>query len=114
MGVVGEIVVRFYERVEQCSRPETYGSRVCNLVIGPTDDRVHLVAHLEEVVEQLQAMQDEHQALQNSATRVQNLVLERSDEAPSMAVALSSTTDLIEGRVNTAPTNRVHWGSDWR
>jgi hypothetical protein len=32
-------------------------------------------------------------------------VLERSDEAPSLAVALSSTADLIEGRIDAATAN---------
>jgi hypothetical protein len=48
------------ERAERCLCLETSSSRVCDLVLGPVDDRVHLVARLEEVVEQFQAMQDEH------------------------------------------------------
>jgi hypothetical protein len=43
------------------------------------------------------------------ATRVQALVLERSGEAPSLAVVLSLTTDLIEGHIDVAVSNRVHW-----
>jgi hypothetical protein len=69
-SVVGEMIVRFQERAEWCSRLETSGSRVCDLLLGPTDGRVHLVARLEEAAGQLQVMQDEHQALQNSATQV--------------------------------------------
>jgi hypothetical protein len=80
-GVVGEMVARFQERAKWCSRLETSGSRVYDLVLGPANGRVQLVAYLEEVVGQLQVIQDEHQALQNSATRVQDLVLERSGEA---------------------------------
>jgi hypothetical protein len=38
-------------------------------------------------------------------------VLERSNEAPSLAVALSSTTDLIVGRADAAVANGVHWGA---
>jgi hypothetical protein len=56
-------------------------------------------------------MQDEHQPLQNLGIRVWNLVLERSGEVPSLAVVLSSTVDLIEGCVDAAATNRVHWGA---
>jgi hypothetical protein len=63
-------------------------------------------------------MQDEHQeavvklkALQNSATRVWDLVLKGSDEASSLAVSLSLATDLIEGHVNATATSGVHWGA---
>jgi hypothetical protein len=54
-------------------------------------------------------MQDEHQALQNSDTWVWDLVLERSSEAPSLIVALSSTVDLIEGHADAMDANRVHY-----
>jgi hypothetical protein len=68
VGVVGEMVARFQERVKWCPRLETSGSRVCDLVLGPMSDQIHLVAHLEEAIRQLQTMQDEHQALHNTAT----------------------------------------------
>jgi hypothetical protein len=55
-------------------------------------------------------VKDEHQALQNSATRVWDLVLQRSSEAPSLAAALFSTTNLIEGHADAVATNGVHWG----
>jgi hypothetical protein len=54
-------------------------------------------------------MQDEHRALQNSATWVRDMFLKRSDEVSYLAVALSSTVDLIEGRVDAATVNGVHW-----
>jgi hypothetical protein len=56
-------------------------------------------------------MQDEHHALKNLATRVRDLVLKRSSEVPSLATALSSIVDLIEGRVDAAAANEVHWGA---
>jgi hypothetical protein len=63
-------------------------------------------------------MQDEHRvavielrALQSSAARVQDLVLKGSDEASSLAASLSSAADLIEGRVQAAAANGVHWGA---
>jgi hypothetical protein len=37
--------------------------------------------------------------------RVQDLVLKRSDEASSLVVALSSTEDQIEGRVDAVVAN---------
>jgi hypothetical protein len=62
-GVVREMVARFQEGAEWCSCLETSGSRVYDLVLGPTDGRVNLVARLEEVIGHLQIIQDEHQAL---------------------------------------------------
>jgi hypothetical protein len=56
-------------------------------------------------------MQDEHRALQNSTTRVWDLVLKGSNEASSLAVSLSSATDLIEGCVNVEAANGVYWGA---
>jgi hypothetical protein len=58
-------------------------------------------------------MQDEHQALCSSATRIGDLVLERSDEMPSLAVTLSSTVEQIKGRIDAAAANGVHWGPGW-
>jgi hypothetical protein len=42
-------------------------------------------------------MQDEHRNHQNLATRVWDLVLERSDKMSPLVVSLSLTVDLIEG-----------------
>jgi hypothetical protein len=84
---------------------------VCDLVPGPVEDRVHLAARLEEAAGQLQVTQDEHQALQNLASQVRDLVLERSGEAISLAVVLFSTVNPIEGCVDAAATNRVHLGA---
>jgi hypothetical protein len=36
-GVVGLMVSRFWESAEWCSRLETSGLRVCDLVLGPAD-----------------------------------------------------------------------------
>jgi hypothetical protein len=38
-------------------------------------------------------------------------MLERSSEAPSLAGAMSSTADLIEGCADAVATNGVHWGA---
>jgi hypothetical protein len=38
-------------------------------------------------------------------------VLERPSEAPSLAIALSLIVDLIQGHVDAAATNKVHWGA---
>jgi hypothetical protein len=84
---------------------------VCNLVLGPVDGRVNLVAHLEEAAGRLRVMQDEHEAIRNSTTRVRGLVLGRSYETPSLAVALSLSAELIEGHVNVVAINGLHWGA---
>jgi hypothetical protein len=45
------------------------------------------------------------------ATQVWDLVLERSKEEPTVAVALFETADLIESHVGAEATNGVHWGA---
>jgi hypothetical protein len=50
--VVGEMAVKFRDQVEQCSRLEDSGSRICDLILGPTDDRVSLAVCLEEAIGQ--------------------------------------------------------------
>jgi hypothetical protein len=49
-------------------------------------------------------------AMWSSATRVQDLVLGRSDRTPPLAISLLLAADLIEGRVDFTATNRVRWG----
>jgi hypothetical protein len=90
---MGEMVARFQERVEWFSHLETFGLRVCNLVLGPVNGRARLVARLEEAAKQLRVMQDELQAFSSLATQIRDLVLERSDETLSLVVALSSTVE---------------------
>jgi hypothetical protein len=70
---------------------------------------------LEEGTGRLHAMQDEHweavavlKALQNSASRVWDLVLKESNETSSLAASLSVVADLIEDRVDDAVANGVH------
>jgi hypothetical protein len=74
----------------------------------------HLVTHLEEATRQLQVMQDELQALHSLSTHIRDLVLERSDEIPSLVVALSLTVEQIKGHVDAAAANGVHGGPGWR
>jgi hypothetical protein len=38
-------------------------------------------------------------------------VLERSDEMPSLAVALSLTVEQIEGLIDAVAASGVHWGA---
>jgi hypothetical protein len=42
VNVVGEMGVKFREQLEWCLRLETLGSRMCSLILGLADDRVHL------------------------------------------------------------------------
>jgi hypothetical protein len=78
-----EMVIKFRE---QCLHLETFGSRICGLILGPADDQVQLAIHLEEAVGQLQVLQDEHRTLQNSV-------------------------NIIEGHVNAAAASEVHWAA---
>jgi hypothetical protein len=55
-------------------------------------------------------MQDKHQALQSSAIWVWDMVLKSHDETSSLAAVLSSTSDLIESRIDAMTVNGVHWG----
>jgi hypothetical protein len=93
------------------------GMRVCNLILGPPGDWFWSTDHLEEAIRQLQVVQDEHQeadaklkVLWSSSTWVRDLVLKRSNKTSSLATSLSSAADLIEGHVDVAAANGVHWG----
>jgi hypothetical protein len=55
---VGEMLSQFWERLEWCPHLETSGSKVYDIILGPADGRVHLVARLEEAAWQLWVMQD--------------------------------------------------------
>jgi hypothetical protein len=85
------------------------------LILGPADDWVQLTVCLKDVVGQLHVMHDEHQeafvelsALRSSAT-LWDLVLKGYDEMSSLSALISSAADLIEGRVDAATVNGVHW-----
>jgi hypothetical protein len=106
---MGEMVARFVEREEWCSCLKTSGSRVCDLTLGLADGQVPLVTRLEELAGQFWVMQDERQALQRLATRVWDLVVEGSNEALSLTVALSLTADLIECHVDVVASNGALW-----
>jgi hypothetical protein len=56
VGVVGEMVERFWERAEWCSHLKAFDSKVYDLVLGPVDDGVHLVARLEEATKRFWVM----------------------------------------------------------
>jgi hypothetical protein len=53
----------------------------------------------------------ELKALQNSASRVWDLLLKGSDETSSLVVSLSTAVDLIEHRVIAAAANGTYWGA---
>jgi hypothetical protein len=53
----------------------------------------------------------ELEALQTSATRVQDLVLDSIDGPSSLVVSLSMVAELLEGRIDATATNRVCWGT---
>jgi hypothetical protein len=49
VGVVGDIVARFWEYADHDLRLEATSLGVCNLVLGPAGDETNVAAHLEEV-----------------------------------------------------------------
>jgi hypothetical protein len=53
---VGEMPAQFQEQVKWCSCLEDSGSRVCDLILGPVDNRVRLAVRLEEATGRLQEM----------------------------------------------------------
>jgi hypothetical protein len=48
VGIIWEVVVRFQERADLCSRLEAAGQESCNLVLGPAGNPNILVVYLEE------------------------------------------------------------------
>jgi hypothetical protein len=58
-GVVGEMVVQFWEQAEWYSCLEAIGLDVCDLVLGPVDGQARLAARLEEAVGRVRVMRDE-------------------------------------------------------
>jgi hypothetical protein len=51
------------------------------------------------------------QTLWSLATQIWELMLERSNETPSLVVALSSPAEQIEGHIDAAACNGVNWGA---
>jgi hypothetical protein len=74
---VGEMLAKFRKQVEWCLCLKDSGSRVCDLILGPTNNRVLPTVCPEESTGRLLVMQDEHReavvelmALHSSATQV--------------------------------------------
>jgi hypothetical protein len=103
VDVVGEMLAKLWERVERCLHlKDLWLHAWASRWLGPSS-RLPRGGH--------RVMQDEHWALQDSAARVQDMVLEGSNKISSLAASLSSAVDLIEGRVDAVVTNGVHWGA---
>jgi hypothetical protein len=114
------MLAKFREQVEWCLCLKDSGLRVCDLILGPTNNRVRPTVCLEEAARRLLVMQDEHRkavvelmALRSSATWVWDLVRKGSDEMSYLAASLSLVVDLVDGRVDTVAANEVHWGPGW-
>jgi hypothetical protein len=56
-------------------------------------------------------MWDEQEALRDLATWVCGPVLGRPKETPPLAMVLTSSVELAEGRVNAAAINEIQWGA---
>jgi hypothetical protein len=88
--------------------------RLCNMILGPPSSRAQLVDRLLEAIGRLGAEQvtwreagTELEALQSSTAQVRDLVLESADVPSSLVASLSSTVELLDGRIDTAAANRV-------
>jgi hypothetical protein len=53
----------------------------------------------------------EVEALQSSAARDWDLLLEQVDEPSSLVASLSSVVELLEGYIDATPANGVRWGT---
>jgi hypothetical protein len=53
----------------------------------------------------------ELEALRTLVAHVRGLVLGNADGSSSMAASLSMVVELLEGRIDTATANGVHWGT---
>jgi hypothetical protein len=51
------------------------------------------------------------EALWTSAARVRDLLLDGADMPSSLASSLSTTTELLEGCIETAVANGINWGT---
>jgi hypothetical protein len=118
MEVVGELVAKFQKLEEQCSRLERPTMRICDLLLRPPPGRTRLTDHLNEATEQLrvelatqQEVHVELEALLTSTMHVRDLVLDNTDGLSSLAASMSTVVELLEGRIDAAAANGVHWGS---
>jgi hypothetical protein len=103
------------DRHMQLERP---AMRIWNLFLGPPPGQARLADHLDEAIGQLRVelatQRDadlELEALWTSAVRVQDLVLGSVDGPSSQTTSMSTTVELLEGRIDAACTNGVCWGS---
>jgi hypothetical protein len=92
--------------------------RICSLLLGPPPgqarwaDRLEgWVGRLEVVLAEWRQVDAEREVLQTSATFVRDLVLGDVGIPSSLAMSLSMVAEEVEGRINTAATNGVRWGT---
>jgi hypothetical protein len=112
VGIVGEIVVQFWERANWCSRLKADGQEICDNVLGPAGDPNRLVAQLEEAIGRPRVMRGEQGGLEGSASRACAPVLGATGEVPPLAVELSpsQSPELAEARVDAEAINGDQWG----
>jgi hypothetical protein len=67
-GVVGEMVVRFWEQASWCSCLRAAGREICDLVLILVGDQTCLVTCLEEAARQLRMMRGEQGGLKGLAS----------------------------------------------
>jgi hypothetical protein len=56
VDVVGEMVAKLWEQAERCLYVKDSGLRIYDLILSPTDSRVHLTVRLEEATGQFSMM----------------------------------------------------------
>jgi hypothetical protein len=92
--------------------------RIYDLLLGPPPGRARLADRLDKAVGQLGAelatrreVDTELEALQTSAVRFQDLVLDNADMSSSLVACPSTAVELFEGWVDAMATNGVCWGT---
>jgi hypothetical protein len=80
--------------------------------------RAWLADHLEEVIGCLRVELDARweaeaklDVLQSSTARFRGLVLGDADRSSTQVMSMSMVAKLLEGQIDTAAANGVHWGS---
>jgi hypothetical protein len=118
VDVVGEWATEFQKMEDQRYRIERHAMKICDLLLGPPPDRARLADRLDEATRQFGVelaarweVDAEVEALRILVARVQDLVLGSADGTSSLAASMSTTVELLDGRIDTSAANGVHWGS---
>jgi hypothetical protein len=116
--VMDELVAEFQRLDELCSRLERPSVRICDLLLGMPLGQAWWADSLGEAARWLglelatgREVDAEFEALQTSATRVRDLVLDNVNGPSSLEINLSVVVELLEGWIDTKAANGVRWGT---